>query len=126
MSKPRFIQSTIALILIAQFVVVIIASIALLGLGLALAFSVFIGGLICILPNAYLAYKLTVRRTADPQKLINTLYTAEISKIIITGALFAVVFATQEWILPGALLGGYGLAQLTHWLTPVFSNLKQK
>lgn len=115
----------ISLILVAQFVITMVISIGLLSLGLELASSAFIGGLICILPNAYLAYKLTARRTADPQKLINTLYTAEISKILITGALFAVVFATQEWIQPAALLGGFGIAQLTHWLTPVFSSFKK-
>ena len=72
-----------------------------------------------MIPNFYLARKLVSKRTADPEKLINNLYAAEFGKILITIALFAVVFATQKWVHPIALLAGFGLAQLTHWLTPI-------
>jgi len=74
----------------------------------------------------YLARKLTARRTADVSELKNNLYTAEFGKILITIALFAGVFATQEWIHPLALLAGFGLAQLTHWLTPVVVSVFNK
>ena len=117
-------RSPIATILLAQLVVTCVVSIALLGLSKIIAASAFIGGLICILPNAYLARRLTAKRTADPEKLMGTLYAAEIVKLVMTGVMFAVVFATQEWILPVALLGGFGLAQLTHWLTPLVSKTK--
>ena len=84
-----------------------------------LAVSALLGGLICIAPNLYLAAKLTAKRSADPGQLTNTLYMAEAGKLVITAALFALVFATQEWVHPVALLAGFGIAQLTHWLTPV-------
>ena len=74
----------------------------------------------------YLARKLTARRTADVSELKNNLYTAEFGKILITIALFAGVFATQEWIHPVALLAGFGFAQLTHWLTPVVVSVFNK
>lgn len=122
LTKKRFITSTIGKILVAQLVVIIFASALLLSLGAELASAALIGGLICLLPNVYLACMLTARRTSDPNKLVSTLYTAEIGKIIITVAMFAVVFITQEWVQPGVLMGGYALAQLTHWLTPMFSN----
>ena len=81
--------------------------------------SVLVGGFICIIPNVYLARKISVRRTADAGELTNKLYAAEFGKIIITAALFAAVFATQEWVQPVALLVGFGIAQLTHWITPM-------
>lgn len=84
-----------------------------------LAASVLLGGMICIAPNLYLAAKLTAKRSADPRQLLSALYRAESGKLVLTAALFAVVFATQEWIHPAALLAGFGIAQLTHWLTPV-------
>lgn len=118
--------SPIATILVAQFVVVCVLSVVLLGFDKVIAASAFVGGLICIVPNAYLAQRLTAKRTADPQKLINALYSAEIGKIVITGLLFATVFATQEWIQPISLLGGFGIAQLTHWFTPLLSKTKSK
>ncbi len=83
------------------------------------AFSAVLGGFICVIPNFYLARKLLAKKTADVNQLRNTLYAAEIGKIILTASLFAGVFATQEWIHPVALLAGFGLVQLTHWLTPV-------
>ncbi|MEM8844893.1 MAG: ATP synthase subunit I [Pseudomonadota bacterium] len=118
-------RSAISTILIAQFIVTVVLSAGLLIQGRDLAASAFIGGMICVIPNVYLARRLTARRTADPNELTRIIYTAEFGKIIITAALFAGVFATQEWIQPIALLVGFGLVQLTHWLTPVVvANLK--
>lgn len=96
-----------------------VIAICLLYQGRLVALSALLGGFICVIPNFYLARKLTSKRTADANQLKNNMYTAEIGKIVITAALFAGVFATQEWIHPVALLAGFGLAQLTHWLTPV-------
>lgn len=109
-------------ILLAQLIVIIFTSAVLLVFGAEIAIAAMVGGLVCLVPNTYFACMLTVKRTADPNKLVSRLYTAEIGKIIITVAMFAVVFITQEWVHPGVLMGGYALAQLTHWLTPVFSN----
>ncbi len=81
--------------------------------------SVLLGGFICIIPNLYLARKISAKRTTDIGELTSNLYAAEFGKILITAALFAGVFATQEWIQPVALLVGYGIAQLTHWITPM-------
>ncbi len=94
--------------------------------GKLVALSALLGGFICIIPNFYLARKLVGKRTADVSQLKNNMYAAEFGKIIITIALFAGVFATQKWIHPVALLAGFGLAQLTHWLTPVVMSANNK
>jgi ATP synthase protein I len=103
-----------------------VVAVCLLYLGKLVALSALLGGFVCVIPNFYLARKLTGKRTADANQLKNTMYTAEIGKIIITAAFFAGIFATQDWIHPVALLAGFGLAQLTHWLTPVVMSLLNK
>ena len=111
--------SEVGTILLAQVLVSCTVSASLAIVNLHAALSALIGSFICIIPNTYLANKLTAKRTADINVLKNNLYAAEFGKILITIALFAAVFATQEWIHPVALLVGFGLAQLTHWLTPI-------
>ena len=112
-------RSAISTILVAQFLVTVVLAGVLLTQDQLIAGSAFIGGMICVIPNLYLASRLTVKRTADPNYLARIIYTAEFGKLIITAALFAGVFATQEWIQPVALLVGFVIAQLTHWITPV-------
>lgn len=103
-----------------------VIAVCLLYQGKLVALSALLGGFICVVPNFYLARKLTGKRTADVYQLKNNMYAAEIGKIVITAALFAGVFATQEWIHPVALLAGFGFAQLTHWLTPVVMSALNK
>ncbi len=113
-------RSPIGSILAAQILVAGLLAVCLLAVNERIAVSALLGSWICIIPNMYLAYKLTAKRTADPNKLTTTFYTAELGKIIITATLFAAAFATQKWIQPVALISGYGVAQLTHWITPLW------
>ncbi len=119
-------QSLVKTILIAQVIMSCLIAVCLLYQGKLVALSALLGGFICVIPNFYLARKLTGKRTADVNQLKNNIYTAEIGKIMITFALFAGVFATQEWIHPVALLAGFVIAQLTHWLTPVVMSVLNK
>ncbi|MDW3095941.1 MAG: ATP synthase subunit I [Gammaproteobacteria bacterium] len=119
-------QSLVTTILISQIIVACVIAIGLIYQGILVALSSLLGGFICIIPNIYLARKLAGKQTADVNQLQNSMYTAEIGKIIITAALFAGVFATQDWIHPVALLAGFGLAHLTHWLTPVVMSVLNK
>ncbi len=112
-------RSPIGRILAVQILATCLITLLLLPLGEITAFSAMLGGLICFVPNLYLAYRLTAKRTAEPNKSVQVLYTAELGKIVITATLFATVFATQEWIQPVFLLGGFGVVQLAHWITPV-------
>ena len=106
-------------VLAAQAVTTCIMALAFLSQGAIDALSVLLGGLICLMPNLYMARKLTAQRTADPSKLMSTFYAAEFGKIFITMALFAVVFITQHWVQPLALLVGFGLAQVAQWVAPL-------
>ena len=121
-----FQRTVVGTILIAQVLVSCTLAVGLVFMGKQVALSALLGGFICVIPNMYLARKLTARRSADANVLKNDLYAAEFGKIIITVALFAGVFATQEWIHPVALLAGFGLAQLAHWLTPIVMSVFNK
>jgi len=109
-------------VLAAQAVTTCITALAFLSQGAIDALSVLLGGLICLIPNLYLARKLTAHRSADANKLMSTMYAAEFGKIFITMALFAVVFITQKWVQPLILLVGFGIAQLVHWLVPLLES----
>jgi len=119
-------RSTINIILISQIAVTSVLALCLSYQGIYVALSALLGGFICVIPNFYLARKLLAKRTADVNQLKNILYAAEVGKIVMTAALFAGVFATQEWIQPGALLAGFGLAQLAHWITPMALSILNK
>ena len=106
-------------VLVAQGGITSALALVLLSQGVALALSALFGGLICVLPNIYMAYKLTAKRTADPSQLMSAFYTAELGKIFITMALFVVVFTTLKWIQPLALLVGFSWAQIVQWLVPL-------
>ena len=109
-------------VLAAQAVTTCITALAFLSQGAIDALSVLLAGLICLIPNLYLARKLTAHRSADANKLMSTMYAAEFGKIFITMALFAVVFITQKWVQPLILLVGFGIAQLVHWLVPLLES----
>ena len=58
-------------------------------------FSALVGGLICTLPNAFFAWRLFGARVAPEPGAVFAFYRAEIGKLVLTGALFALAF----WVL---------------------------
>lgn len=112
-------NSLIKRVLIAQVGITCLFALAMISQGMMAAMSALLGGLICVLPNLYMARKLTAKRSADPSQLMSAFYAAEFGKIFITMALFALVFITMEWIRPLMLLVGFSLAQIAQWLVPL-------
>jgi ATP synthase protein I len=103
MSKPKEPTPTVAnlkappiyKVIVTQFVVTVIAALCSLALtDLVAAYSVFLGGMISTGPNAYFALKVFRYRGARQMPMIvKSFYAGETGKLIITAALFAVVFA---------------------------------
>lgn len=118
--------SVVGTILIAQTLVTCVFAFCMTYIGKLAALSALFGGLICVIPNIYLARKLMTKRSPDDSAIKNNIYAAEFGKIVITFALFAGVFATQKWIHPVILLAGFAIAQLTHWLTPLVMSVINK
>lgn len=72
------------------------------------AYSAMLGGLICVLPNAFLALRLVVpRRDPGAGALIRAAYLGELGKLALTVLLFSIVFSAVRPLAAGALFAGY-------------------
>ena len=78
------------------------------------ALSPFLGSVVALLPNCYAAYRLYLSRNWDAQKIVRSFYASETRKIVLTAALFAIVFQ-----IPGVnlltLLVGYAAVLSVFW-----------
>ncbi len=80
--------------------------------------SALLGGLACIVPNAYFAYKLfTYQGARAARQIVNSFYKGEALKIILSILLFTLVF-TSCTITPWAFFAAYILILMTHWFCP--------
>jgi ATP synthase protein I len=52
----------------------------------------FLGGLIAFLPNAYLGFRMKHTAKLDAKKFINSFYTSESIKLVLTALFFLLVF----------------------------------
>lgn len=77
------------------------------------AYSALLGGLTSVLPNAFLALRLTVpRRDPGPGALVRAAYIGELGKLALTVLMFGVVLTTVEPLAAGALFAGFIAAQV--------------
>lgn len=91
------------------------------------AYSLLVGGLICVLPNAWFALRLTLqaRRSSgspeeDAGRFVAAAYKGEAIKLLMTGALFALVFSQLRPINVLALFVGYIICLLVNWAGLIF------
>lgn len=76
-------------------------------------YSALLGGLICVIPNAFLALRLTVpRRDPGAGALMTAAYIGEIGKVALTVLMFSIVFTLVRPLAAGALFAGFIAAQL--------------
>jgi len=99
----------------AQLLVIFgLSSATLLFLGWISAYSVLIGGLINVIPNAYFAYKVFRYRGARAaQKIVRELFTGEAIKLLLMGAGFALSFLYVKPLNTAALFSGFVLVHIT-------------
>jgi ATP synthase protein I len=91
-----------------------LSSAALLFLGWISAYSVLIGGLINMIPNAYFAHKaFRYRGARAAQKIVRELYTGEAIKLLLMGAGFALSFLYVKPLNTAALFSGFVLVHIT-------------
>jgi len=73
---------------------VVAALVSLLLFDLVAAYSILLGGFISIVPNGYFAWKVfRFRGARNTPLIIKSFYAGETGKLIMTGVLFALVFA---------------------------------
>lgn len=108
-------------VLVAQFVILLIASLALwYWYGVVAGYSGLCGGLIALLPNMYFAhraFRFSGARAA--QAIVRSFYAGEAGKLILTAVLFALTFAGVKPLAPLAVFGVFVLTQLVSWFAPL-------
>ena len=98
----------VARILLIQVVMLLLLTVTgWLWSGTVSAYSVFLGGLISVIPNAYFAYKVTRFSGArSTERMVQSAYLGEVIKLALTGAGFALVFTQVDPVhVPGLFYG---------------------
>ncbi len=95
---------------------------ALLVSGQVAALSALMGSLACALPNAVLGIRISAASASgDAQRMLRATYVAVALKLLMTAALFAVVFALVRPLAAGWLFAGFILTQATMWVAPALA-----
>lgn len=76
--------------------------------------SAALGGLAAFIPNAYLALKIQRNNSDNARKILNAFYTGEAVKLILTAALFVLIFQMPQLVIV-PLLVGYIIALSVFW-----------
>ena len=102
-------MKTVRNILLAQFSTgLVLAAIVWIALGSERAVPTLLGGLIGVVPNAFLAARLmSPRAGSSAQSLLRAGWIGEAGKLAIAAAMFAAVFATVRPLHPEFLFAGY-------------------
>ena len=89
------------------------------------ATSALLGGMVCVVPNAYFARKLFKYQGARSAKqIVNSFYKGEAMKIVLSILLFTAVFVWVK-ITPLAFFASYIMILMTHWFAPLIIVNKQ-
>jgi ATP synthase protein I len=81
--------------------------------GMTVGGSALLGGMVAVIPNAFLAARLLKpRRDPSPQAILRAAWIGEIGKWLLTALLFGVIFAAVRPLSAPALFGGFMAAQL--------------
>jgi ATP synthase protein I len=81
--------------------------------GRVTGYSALLGGLICVIPNAFMALRLAApRRDPGASALVKAAYIGELGKLALTALMFGAVFMLVRPLAAGALFAGFIAAQL--------------
>ena len=101
-------------VLLAQLgLTVVLASLFWVTDGRVSGYSALLGGLTCVIPNAFLALRLVApRRDPGAGALVRAAYIGELGKLALTVLMFTMVFTLVRPLAAGALFAGFIAAQL--------------
>jgi len=104
----------VAKVLLAQLGLTAVLAILFWGTdGRVSGYSALLGGLICVIPNAFLALRLAVpRRDPGASALVRAAYIGELGKLALTVLMFSMVFTLVRPLAAGPLFAGFILTQL--------------
>ena len=106
--------SLISKVLLAQLGLSVVLAMLFWGVGGHVpAYSALLGGLICVVPNAFLALRLVVpRRDPGPGALVRAAYIGELGKLALTVIMFGTAFTLVRPLAAWPLFAGFIGAQL--------------
>lgn len=102
-------MQTVRNILLAQLAAsLVLAAAVWILLGSERAVPTLLGGMIGVVPNAFLAARLmSPRAGSNAKSLLRAGWVGEIGKLAIAAVMFAAVFATVRPLHPGYVFAGY-------------------
>ncbi len=105
-------------ILLAQLGLTLLVAAVALGLAGGVAgYSAVLGGLIGVIPSAFLgARMMAVNQSGNPRKMLNAAYVGEAVKWLLTFGLFVGVYLLVSPLNAGALLVGFIVVHAGVWL----------
>ncbi len=112
--KSTAAYSLIVRILLAQLGISAVIAALFWGItGNVSGYSALLGGLTCVIPNAFLGLRLVVpRRDPGAGALVGAAYVGELGKLALTVIMFTLIFTLIRPIAAGALFTGFIAAQL--------------
>ena len=107
-------MSLISKVLLAQLGLSVVLAMLFWGVGGHVpAYSAMLGGLICVVPNAFLALRLVApRRDLRARALVRAAYIGELGKLALTVLMFGTVFVLVRPLAAWPLFAGFIGAQL--------------
>jgi ATP synthase protein I len=111
---PASSGSVVGKVLLAQLGLSVVLAALFWGVnGTVSGYSALLGGLTCVIPNAFLALRLVVpRRDPGPGALVRAAYIGETGKLALTVIMFTIAFSLVRPLAAGALFAGFIAAQL--------------
>ena len=111
------IKNVLHILLAQSGVTILVAGIAWIWLGEVAAYSAILGGIACVIPNAFLAARIMALRGAPTARnMMRTAYIGEAGKLFLTVALFGAIFASVRPLSPGLVFVGFIAAQAVMWV----------
>lgn len=107
--------ATVSKVLVAQFMVIVwVAGVFMLVYGGQQAKAAAVGGMAALVPNIYFAWRISRSAGLEAKKVVRSFYTGESGKLLMTAAIFAIIFQVPNLdILP--LLVGYVAVLSVFW-----------
>lgn len=118
----------IKLIMLGQFVAMLVVGLAglLIG-GMITGYSALLGGFIAWLPNMYFALRaFRYRGARAAQKIARSFYAGAFGKMMLTMAMFAIVFIKVKPLGALALFIGFAIVQTMNWIVPIVKALQER
>ena len=108
----------------AQLALTLVAAATALVISQLIAFSIFIGGIIGVIANLWLALVAFSPKLGEPpQKMLSAFYTGELGKFLITALMFLLAFKQIGFLKEAAyaaiMILAYVMIQVVAWIYPL-------